>query len=381
MNVLVTRARERCVVFSSLRADEIHLPANPSRGVVAFKDYLHFAEHGTMPASAVAPGAADSPLEEEIANALRGKGWEVRSRIGVLGFSIDLAIVDPKRRGRYLVGIECDGATYRSSPTARDRDRLRQSVLEKLGWRLVRVWSTDWFKNRERALDRLLTAIDEIKSGVPSAPRATKPMRRLAPLVSRAAEPQADYAPESRGGRAKLRDVQRYVRRDVRVNARAMTDTAGVVPALIDLVKIEGPIHTEEAGRLLCRSLGTRLTEANSDALEVAIDAAIEAQAIERNGGFLRLPGSPVVVRYRGGDCEVTKPELIPPEEYEEAIRLVLKKELGLHPEALHSSVVRLMGFERAGERLKDELTRAVQRLIAADAVAIDARGYVVLAK
>jgi hypothetical protein len=123
------------------------------------------------------------------------------------------------------------------------------------------------------------------------------------------------------------------------------------------------------------------LTEANSDALEVAIDAAIEAQAIERTGGFLRLPGSPAVVRYRGGDCEVTKPELIPPEEYEEAIRLVLKKELGLHPEALHSSVVRLMGFERAGERLKDELGRAVQRMIATDAIAIDARGYVVLVK
>jgi hypothetical protein len=289
--------------------------------------------------------------------------------------------VDPKRRGRYLVGIECDGATYRSSPTARDRDRLRQSVLEKLGWRLIRVWSTDWFKNRGRALDRLLTAIDEVKSGAPPAPRATVPMRRLAPLVSRAAEPQAHYDPESRGSRSKPRDVQRYVRRDVRVNGRAMTDTSAVVPALIDLVRIEGPIHTEEAGRLLCRSLGTRLTEANSDALEVAIDAAIEAQAIERTGGFLRLPGSPAVVRYRGGDCEVTKPELIPPEEYEEAIRLVLKKELGLHPEALHSSVVRLMGFERAGERLKDELGRAVQRMIATDAIAIDARGYVVLVK
>ena len=254
MNVLVTRARERCVVFSTLRADEIHLPANPSRGVVAFKDYLHFAEHGTMPASAGAPGAADSPLEEEIANALRGKGWEVRSRIGVSGFSIDLAIVDPKRRSRYLVGIECDGATYRSSPTARDRDRLRQSVLEKLGWRLIRVWSTDWFKNRERALARLLTAIDEIKSGAPPAPRAAPPIRRLAPLVSRAAEPQAHYDPEPRGGRSRPRDVQRYVRGDVRVNARAMTDTAGVVPALIDLVRIEGPIHSEEAGRVLCRS-------------------------------------------------------------------------------------------------------------------------------
>ena len=112
----------------------------------------------------------------------------------------------------------------------------------------------------------------------------------------------------------------------------------------------------------------------------MAIDAAVEAQAIERKGGFLRVPGAATVVRYRGSDCEVTKPELIPPEEYEEAIRLVLKKEPGLHPEALHSSVARLMGFERAGERLKDELSRAVQRLIATHAISIDARGYVVLA-
>jgi len=150
------------------------------------------------------------------------------------------------------------------------------------------------------------------------------------------------------------------------------------VPALIDLVRVEGPIHVEEAGRVLCRAFGTRLTEANSAALELAIDAAVEAQAIERRGSFLRVPGAPVVVRHRGGDCPVTRPELIPPEEYEEAIRLVLKREFGLQPDALHSHVVRTMGFERTGERLKDEVSRAVRRLLDSGDATVDGRGYVV---
>ena len=163
------------------------------------------------------------------------------------------------------------------------------------------------------------------------------------------------------------------------MNGQGMGDTSAVVPALIDLVRVEGPIHVEEAGRVLCRALGTRLTEANSNALELAIEAAVEAQVLERKGGFLRLPGAAAVVRHRGGDCDVTNPGLIPPDEYEEAVRLVLKREFGLQPDVLHSQVVKLMGFERAGERLKGEIARAVRRLIEAGVIKVDGRGYVVM--
>jgi very-short-patch-repair endonuclease len=200
LNVLVTRARQRCVVFSSLRADEIALLENAPRGVVALKEYLHFAEHGALSPSAVPAGGFDSPFEEDVANALRGARWEVHSQVGVAGFWVDLAIVDPERRGRYMVGVECDGATYHSSPTARDRDRLRQDVLEGLGWRLVRVWSTDWFKNREKALERLIAAIEEIRSGAPPARRATVSMRRVVPTALHAAEQMAAYGSSAVGG-------------------------------------------------------------------------------------------------------------------------------------------------------------------------------------
>ncbi|MBN0617346.1 DUF559 domain-containing protein, partial [Pseudomonas aeruginosa] len=87
----------------------------------------------------------DSPFEEAVANALRRKGWQVVTQVGVSSFRIDLAVVDPDAPGRYLAGVECDGATYHRSATARDRDKLREQVLRGLGWEILRIWSTDWW--------------------------------------------------------------------------------------------------------------------------------------------------------------------------------------------------------------------------------------------
>ena len=84
------------------------------------------------------------------------------AQVGVANYFIDLAMVDPNRAGTYLLGIECDGATYHSSKAARDRDRYRQEVLEKLGWKLYRIWSTDWFKNPDVETEKLMKYINEI---------------------------------------------------------------------------------------------------------------------------------------------------------------------------------------------------------------------------
>ena len=91
---------------------------------------------------------------------LRAKGWVVHPQIGVSGFRIDLGVVDPDLPGAFLAGVECDGATYHRGATARDRDRLRQAVLEGLGWRILRIWSTDWWTNAGRETERLHTALE-----------------------------------------------------------------------------------------------------------------------------------------------------------------------------------------------------------------------------
>ncbi|MEM8597563.1 MAG: AAA domain-containing protein [Pseudomonadota bacterium] len=162
LNVAVTRARCELHVFASLDSDMIDLGRTKARGVADLKNFLTFAERGAeaLPGRETGSmGPSESPFETAVAEALAAKGWEVRTQIGVSGFRIDLGVVHPDRAGAYLAGVECDGATYHRSASARDRDRIREGFLQSLGWEILRVWSTDWFMNRREALDRLSSAL------------------------------------------------------------------------------------------------------------------------------------------------------------------------------------------------------------------------------
>src|SRR6185436_19376783 len=136
------------------------IPADSSvRGTRMLRALLHFAETGKLGAGSLTGGDFDSPFEEAIARVIREAGYRVHSQVGVSSFRIDLGIIDPARPGQYILGVECDGATYHRARPARDRDRLRQEFLEGLGWRLHRIWSTDWFRNPQRETGKLLAVI------------------------------------------------------------------------------------------------------------------------------------------------------------------------------------------------------------------------------
>jgi len=158
LNVAITRARRELHVFSSIRAEQIDLNRTRAIGVRDLKAFLEYAELGSIALPSRDEGSlgpAESPFEEAVADALRARGWEVRTQIGVSGFRVDLGVVHPDRAGSYLSGIECDGARYHSSATARDRDKVRQAVLEGLGWTILRVWSTDWFRSSAHVAERI----------------------------------------------------------------------------------------------------------------------------------------------------------------------------------------------------------------------------------
>lgn len=163
LNVAVTRAREELVIIASVRSSDMDLTGSKSEGSQLLKSYLEYAERGveSLGRDSVALGAeCESPFEAEVAEALIRRGLTPVPQVGCGGFRIDLALKHPTRPGEFCLGIECDGATYHSSRTARDRDRLRQSVLEDLGWNLVRIWSTDWVRSPERQIDRVLAAYE-----------------------------------------------------------------------------------------------------------------------------------------------------------------------------------------------------------------------------
>lgn len=165
LNVAITRARHELRVFSSLRSEQIDLSRTQSMGVRDLKYFLDFADRGQRALAEetrVGSGGYDSPFEEGIANALSRKGWAVHSQVGVSAYRIDLGVVHPDAPGTFLAGVECDGATYHRSATARDRDKLRESVLRGLGWEIVRVWSTDWWVDPTTTLDVLHQRLEDL---------------------------------------------------------------------------------------------------------------------------------------------------------------------------------------------------------------------------
>ncbi len=148
LNVAITRARQELCVFSSLLPEQMDLSRTQALGVRDLKHFMEFAQRGARAlgeAIAGSLGEFESPFEEAVARALTAKGWVLHPQVGVSSFRIDLGVVDEDAPGSYLAGVECDGATYHSSATARDRDKLREQVLRGLGWNIVRIWSTDWW--------------------------------------------------------------------------------------------------------------------------------------------------------------------------------------------------------------------------------------------
>ncbi|MGI4776841.1 MAG: DUF4011 domain-containing protein [Janthinobacterium lividum] len=174
LNVAISRAREAVIIYSTLMPEQIDLARVRAAGVRDLKHYLEFAIRGARALAAQSAPTGldpDSPFEVAVIARLRAQGWIVHPQVGCSGYRIDLAVVDPRAPGRYLVGIECDGRAYHSGATARDRDRLRQHVLESLGWRIHRIWSTDWWLDPEGEVEKMrkllasLIAVPEEEAG------------------------------------------------------------------------------------------------------------------------------------------------------------------------------------------------------------------------
>jgi len=165
LNVAITRSRREMLVFTSFEPSMIDLNRTNARAVRDLKHFIEFAQRGPKALAEAIQGSVggyDSPFEEAVAEGLRRLGWQVVPQIGVSRFRIDLGIVHPDRPGDYLAGVECDGATYHSAATARDRDKVRGAILTGLGWNLLRLWSTDWWVDKEGALQKLHAALNDL---------------------------------------------------------------------------------------------------------------------------------------------------------------------------------------------------------------------------
>ena len=212
LNVAITRARSELCVYSSMRSDHIDLSRSDARGVRDLKYFLDFAERGRRALAEAVQGSVgdvESPFEAAVVGRLRAKGWIVHSQVGVSSFRIDLGVVHPDRAGAYLAGIECDGATYHRSATARDRDIVREGILVRLGWKILRVWSTDWWFNAEQATEILHEELNrELEQSRRKAQEATERSRQAVEM------PRKDLNRELRQSGGDAEEATRRRRQD-----------------------------------------------------------------------------------------------------------------------------------------------------------------------
>lgn len=411
LNVAVTRARKRLIVFSSLKAEQIDLRRTQAIGVRHFKTFLDYADRGpgaiNQATSLSGHSHHDSPFEKAVCDALRARGWDVDLQVGCAGYRIDLAVRCPHRPGRYLLGIECDGASYHSAQTARDRDRLRQAVLENLGWYLCRVWSTDWWINPQRCLQKIEERLQQLLAeSVAPSPQAftTTPPPPIVPDVATAVMSASAIAPAPLATRppaspviaappslapAAGEPIQFTLAQpaDGSLESLDFYDDQAFIPAaeaLVRIIQIEGPVMEEVAMRRLLQWFGLqRITQRSRTRFMQIKQAAMFSKAIrEEEGTFwpANLEESTFIIFRVPGDNPATHRDLecIPLVELMNAMVYVITLQFGMPAEELHRQTARLFGIQRPNPRQLDRLHEALQSAVTAGKL-IESQGNITL--
>lgn len=363
LNVLFSRARTRCLVFCSFDPNDIDTARTSRDGPRVLKRFLEFARSGQLAQPEATGAPADSPFEEDVARVIRDMGYPCDYQVGAAGFRIDLGVRHPDQPGRYILAVECDGAAYHSALWARERDRLRQDVLEGLSWRFHRVWSTDWFHRRQAEIDRLRAALEE--AALSEGPDYTGANRDgLLPVEEKAedARPAETVLPPPPELAAPAYEVSSYT-----VRASCEPHEAPV-PMLADLVtkivRAEGPIHRDLVARRVAEAFGkARTGKRIRDATDRALGRAMLSGAIVPDGEFVMAPAQreDPPVRDRSGKDAPTIAAHLPPVEIRAAAARVVAESGEMPREELIVSTARLLGFARVGQDLRAVIDVALE--------------------
>ena len=269
LNVLFTRSKKRMHVISSMGSGDILVSGTSSKGVESLRYFLEYCETGHLHHATHTGRPADSDFEVSVMKALADKGYECEPQLGVAGYYLDLAVKDPGKPEQFLMGIECDGATYHSAKSSRDRDRLRQEILENLGWTIRRIWSTDWFKNPQAQLQPILLQLDQIKTPINSfiETRAEEEKQNQRDIVLKHEETKQllDNEEKNLNGEINLRDMLTEFSEKIRKELPDVVDSRRLLrSAMLEALLEYLPCSKAEFGERIPQylRLGTDLSEA-----------------------------------------------------------------------------------------------------------------------
>lgn len=349
LNVLITRAKKQCVVFSNFKSSEMHTTEKTPRGVEALKTFLYYAENGKFPENYHTGEDFDSPFEESVYNFLTDEGYTVEKQVGCAGYKIDLAIVDKDDANRYVLAIECDGATYHSSPLARDRDRLRQEVLEGLGWKFHRIWSTDWYHVNKTAKQRLLDAVEDAMKNKDNVKLAEKFESNFKPnVIVKTSEDKHQEELDKY-----FEDYQEYY----------TNITLDPFTYIIGLVETECPIHKDDIYDSMKVAMNRKATKSFKREIDNYLNNIVYNSLIIRNGDFYlsnQFDWDNMKVRKR----KSPKIERIHPKELEKSIIYVLKLQYSSSRDDLIKQASTYLGFTKLTSKVKPYFEEIIQSML-----------------
>jgi very-short-patch-repair endonuclease len=389
LNVLISRAKQRCEVFASITDEDIDPDfAQTRKGVFAFRLFLHYARTGQLTLAESTGRGHDSAFEEQVAKALHERGFNVHRQVGLAGFFIDLAVADPDRPGRYLLGIECDGAAYHDALSARDRDRLRQSVLESHGWHIHRIWSTDWFQRPQQEMARLIAAIEMAK-----AEDQVREVKRVAPQVRITSEEVGDWtfmgvesgsAEEQPSAPPRTPAYVEAVLVRPNLHQEELHEVPrGLLVTLVEAaVEAEGPVHFDEVVTRIREAWGLKRAGGRiRDAIQAAAEVAERKGTVVRSGDFLSIDGRKAFLRDRSdaNSSGLRKPEAIPAEEVAAGAESIVRANFGATKDQLVTEIARSLGFKATSEVLRGRLLEGIDLAISRGTI-VDQQGLLQLA-
>ncbi|MXZ54589.1 MAG: DUF3320 domain-containing protein [Gammaproteobacteria bacterium] len=377
LNVLFTRARKRCTVFASISYEDIRSDVSAHQGPRVLKAYLKYATTGDMDIPQLTGEEMDSPFERDVANVLLSHGYNIDAQVGSAGFKIDLAVRHPDRSQDYVLAIECDGARYHSSAWARERDRLRQQVLEGKGWKFHRIWSTDWFYNRDTEIKKLLTAIEVVRHtevvGDTQQRTSGSELDRRMP-IERTLSP-SDDTPENENG------VIAYVEPQISeetANSAACFDIHEVAQddlakLVSKIVEIEGSVHQDVIVARIVKlwnvgRTGSRIREALLRAVQHACRSGTIKESKEDGHQFYVSADFTQVKEFRDRTnvklSQVRKQDYLPLGELRAGVVVIVQEGISVSRDECIKVLGNRLGFSRVTSGLTDRLNHAIDETI-----------------
>lgn len=367
LNVAITRAKHNIKLVGSILPTDIDVEKVTSKGVKMLRSYIEFAQNGfdalerelTYDSSNI---NVESPFEESVYDFLKSKGYDVITQVGCSGFRIDMAIRHPRMKGQFAIGIECDGAMYHSSRTARERDRLRQSILEDMGWRIYRIWSTDWIKDQRSAEDRLVNAIEDSFIHAPLTDRIMNESIRYEKETSVDLEENVDYSVDESNeyGFDSYQCASIY---DI-IDSDAFQDNSEII---YKVISIEQPIHFEELCRRVSSLYGRQKVTSfvREQVQDILLDSlhnrvCIDEDEFIKTEGYILANGRIPVSK----DTYVRSINCISDEELSLIMKTIAQKSYGIMPIALLNAMSRVLGYKRNGGNIMNTLHRIYDGLI-----------------